>query len=182
MNDLIQSLPSPHLQRGNYSHMDGEVMDDRWSDVGDGGDEDLLQIPIPAGCQNGVSGSESRFLMAATQQKSIWEKCPLPDIIMSGGICRREGRSRGLLGPPHARAARPGLGRATYVWGLLEPPLRPVFWLRGSSGEIGFLMIFPEFLLKVAFLHRNETPEQFCWKQCQSVLVVFKTHKLEEKQ
>jgi hypothetical protein len=23
MNNLIQSLPSPHLQRGNYSHMDG---------------------------------------------------------------------------------------------------------------------------------------------------------------
>jgi hypothetical protein len=35
------------------------------------GDEDLLQIPVPAGCQNGVSGSESRFLMAAVQRKSI---------------------------------------------------------------------------------------------------------------
>jgi hypothetical protein len=40
-------------------------MDGQWSDVGDGGDEDLLQIPIPAGYQNGVSGSESRFLMVA---------------------------------------------------------------------------------------------------------------------
>jgi hypothetical protein len=29
-------------------------MDGRWSDVGDDGDEDLLQIPVPAGCQNGV--------------------------------------------------------------------------------------------------------------------------------
>jgi hypothetical protein len=151
MNDLIQFLPSPHLQRGNYSHMDGEVMDGWWSDVGDDGDENLLQIPVPAGCQNGVSGSKLRFLMAAAQRKSIWEKRRLPDIIMSGGICRREGRSRGLLGRPHARAARPGLGRTTYVWGALEPPLRPVFWLRGSSGEIGFLMIFPKFLLKVDF-------------------------------
>jgi hypothetical protein len=115
MNDLIQSLPSPHLQRENYSHMDRGVMDGRWSDVGDGGDEDLLQIPIPAGCQNRVSGSESRFFMAATQRKSIWEKHRLPDIIISGGICRREERLRGLLGPPHARAARPGLGRATCV-------------------------------------------------------------------
>jgi hypothetical protein len=51
--------------------MDGEVMDGRWSDVGDDGDEDLLQIPIPAGCQNGVSDSKSRFLMAAVQRKSI---------------------------------------------------------------------------------------------------------------
>jgi hypothetical protein len=116
------------------------------------------------------------------QRKSIWEKRCLPNIIMSGGIFRREGRSRGLLGPPHARVARPGLGHATCVWGPLEPSLHPVFWLRGSSGEIGFLMIFPEFLLKVGFLHKNKTPEQFCWKQCQSVLVVFKTHKLEKKQ
>jgi hypothetical protein len=45
--------------------MDGGVMDGRWRDVGDDGDEDLLQIPILAGCQNGVSGSESRILMVA---------------------------------------------------------------------------------------------------------------------
>jgi hypothetical protein len=90
-------------------------MDGRWSDVGGDGDEDLLQIPVPVVCQNGVSGSELRFLMASAQRKSIWEKRRLPDIILSGGICRREGRSRGLLGPSHARVARPGLGRATYV-------------------------------------------------------------------
>jgi hypothetical protein len=54
--------------------MDGVVMDGRWSDVGDDGDEDLLQIPVSAGCQNGVSGSESWFLMAAAQRKSIWKK------------------------------------------------------------------------------------------------------------
>jgi hypothetical protein len=162
MNNLIQSLPSPHLQRGNYSHMDGGVMDGQWSDVGDDGDEDLLQISVPTTCQNGVSGSESRFLMAAAQRKSIWEKRRLPDIIESGGIRRRKERSRGRPRSPHARWARPGLGRAPCVCGALEPPLRLVFWLRGSSGEIGFLMIFPEFLLKVGFLHKNETPEQFC--------------------
>jgi hypothetical protein len=90
-------------------------MDGRWSDVGDGGDGDLLQIPVPAGYQNGVSSSESWFLMAAAQRKSIWEKCRLPDIKSSEGICRREGRPRGRLGPPHARVVRPGLGRATSV-------------------------------------------------------------------
>ena len=47
MNNLIQSLPSPHLQRGNYSHMDGGVMDGRWRSVGGDGDEDLLRIPRP---------------------------------------------------------------------------------------------------------------------------------------
>jgi hypothetical protein len=68
--------------------MDGGVMDGRWSDVGDDGDEDLLQIPVPAGCQNRVSGSESRFLMVAVQRKSIWEKCCLPDIMSPEGIYR----------------------------------------------------------------------------------------------
>jgi hypothetical protein len=47
--------------------MDGGVMDGQWRSVDDDGDEDLLQIPIPAGCQNVVSGSESRFLMAVVQ-------------------------------------------------------------------------------------------------------------------
>jgi hypothetical protein len=162
MNNLIQSLPSPHLQRGNYSHMDGGVMDGRWRDVGDDVDEDLLQIPVPAGCQNGVSGSKSRFLMVAAQRKSFWEKHRLPDIIRSRGICRRKERSRRRPSHSHTRWARPGLGRAPCVCGGLMPPLRLIFWLHGSSGEIGFLPIFPEFLLKVGFLHKNETPEQFC--------------------
>jgi hypothetical protein len=92
------------------------------------------------------------------------KKRHLPDLKSSGGICRREGRPSGCLEPPHTGVARRGLGRATYVWRPLEPPLRLVFWLRGSSGEIGFFMIFPKFLLEVEFLHKNETPEQFCWK------------------
>jgi hypothetical protein len=53
--------------------------------------------------------------MVAVQRKSIWEKRRLPDLKSSGGIYRREGRPRGVLGPPHARVARPGLGRATSV-------------------------------------------------------------------
>jgi hypothetical protein len=40
-------------------------------------------------------------------------------------------------------------------------PLRLSFWLRGSSGKIEFLQYFPGFFLKVGFLHKNETPEQF---------------------
>ena len=43
------------LQRGNYSHMDGGIMDGWWRGVGDG--DDLLRFPVPVGCQNGVSGS-----------------------------------------------------------------------------------------------------------------------------
>jgi hypothetical protein len=100
--------------------------------------------------------------MAAAQRKSFWEKHRLPDIFRSRGICRRKERSRRRPSRTHTRWARPGLGCAPCVCGGLVPPLRLVFWLHGSSGEIGFLMIFPEFLLKFGFLHKNETPEQFC--------------------
>jgi hypothetical protein len=55
-------------------------MDGWWRDVGDDGDKDLLQIPVPAGCHNGVSGSESWFLMVAAQRKSIWEKRRTPAV------------------------------------------------------------------------------------------------------
>jgi hypothetical protein len=106
---MISSNPyHPLTYSGGITHTwMGGVMDGRWRSIGDGGDEDLLQIPVPAGCQNGVSGSESRFLMAA-QRKSIWEKDCLPDIMSSEGICRWEGRPRGWLGPPHARVRRQG--------------------------------------------------------------------------
>jgi hypothetical protein len=144
--------------------MDGGIMDGWWRDVSDD-DEDLFQIPVPAGCHNGVSGSESRFLMVAAQRNSIWEKRRTADSFMSGGICRRKKGSRRRLGWPHHTLARPGLGCATWWCGGLPAPLRLVFWLRGSSGKIGFLQYFLGFLLKVGFLHKNKTPGQFCWKQ-----------------
>jgi hypothetical protein len=78
MNDLIQSLPSPSTYNGNYSHMDGGIMDGWWRDVGDDDGDDLLQIPVLAGCQNGVSGSKSRFLVVAAQRNSILEKRQTP--------------------------------------------------------------------------------------------------------
>jgi hypothetical protein len=144
--------------------MDGGVMDGWWRDVGDD-DKDLLQIPVPIGCQNGVSGSKSRFLMVAVQRKSIWEKRRIPDSFRSKGICRQKEGSRRRLGWPHHTLARPGLGRATRWCGGLPAPLRLVFWLCGSSGKIEFLQYFPGFFLKVGFLHKNKTPGQFCWKQ-----------------
>jgi hypothetical protein len=157
-------------------------MDGWWRDVDDDGDEDLLQIPIPTGCQNGVSGSELWFLMVAAQRKSIWEKCRTSAIFRSEGICRRKEGSRRWPRQPHHRWARPGLGRVPLVVSPGHSPLCLSFSLRGSSGKIEFLQYFLGFFLKVRFLHKNETPEQFCWKQRYSVLVVFKTHKLEEKQ
>jgi hypothetical protein len=144
--------------------MDGGVMDGWWRDIGDAGDEDLLQIPIPVGCQNGVSGSESRFLMAVVQRNSIWEKCRTPVPFRSEGICRRKEGSRRWLSWPHHRWAWPGLGHAPWWWAQLLASLRLLFWLHGSSGKIVFLQYFPGFFLKVRFLHKNKTPGQFCWK------------------
>jgi hypothetical protein len=137
-------------------------MDGSWRDVGDDDDEDLLQIPILSRCQNGVSGFESRFLMVAVQRNSIWEKRQTPDSFRLKGICRWKEGSRRRLGWPHHTLARPGLGRTTRWCGALLAPLRLVFWLRGSSSKIGFLQYFPGFFLKVGFLHKNETPGQFC--------------------
>jgi hypothetical protein len=144
--------------------MDGGIMDGWWRDVGDD-DEDLLQIPVPAGCKNEVSGSESRFLMVAAQRNSIWEKRRTPNVFRSEGICRRKEGSRRWPRRPHHPLAWPGFGRATGWCGALLAPLRLVFWLRGSSGKIGFLQYFSGFFLKVEFLHKNKTPGQFCWKQ-----------------
>jgi hypothetical protein len=148
MNDLIQSLPSPSAYSGNYSHMDGGIMDGWWRYVGDDDGDDLLQIPVPAGCQNGVSGSESWFLVVAAQRNSVWGKHRTPNVFRSEGICR------------------PSLARATWWCEPLVAPLCLVFWLRVSSGKIGTLRYFSGFFRKVGFLHTKKTPWQFCWKQC----------------
>ena len=41
--------------------MDGGNMDGRWRGVGGDDGDDLLQFPVPAGCQNGVSDPEIEF-------------------------------------------------------------------------------------------------------------------------
>jgi hypothetical protein len=91
------------------------------------------------------------------QRNSMWEKHRTPNIFRSEGICRRKEGSRRWLGRPHHPLARPGLGRATLWCGALLAPLRLVFWLRGSSGKIGFLQDFRGFFLKVGFLHKDKT-------------------------
>jgi hypothetical protein len=71
MNELIQSLPPPSAYKGDYSHMDGRIMDGWWRGISDNDGNDLLQFPIPVGCQNGVSGSELGFLVVAAQRNSL---------------------------------------------------------------------------------------------------------------
>jgi hypothetical protein len=155
MNDLIQYLPSPSAYSGNDSHMDREIMDGWRRGVGDDDGDGLLQIPIPAGCQNGVSGSESRFLVVAAQRDSIWEKRRTPDVFRSEGIYRRKEGSRRWLGWPHHPLARPGLACATRWCEPLVAPLCLVFWLHESSGKIGVFRYFLGFFPKVEFLHKK---------------------------
>jgi hypothetical protein len=104
--------------------------------------------------------------MVAVQRNSIWEKRWTSDIFRSEGICRRKEGSRRRLGRPHHPLAQPGLACATRWCGALLAHLRLVLWLLVSSGKIGILQYFPEFFLKVGFLHKNKTPGQFWWKQC----------------
>src|SRR3954463_8954038 len=61
MNNLIQSLSSPHLQQGNYSHMDGGIMDGWWRGVGGDGGDDLLRFPIRQGARTETSDPDFRF-------------------------------------------------------------------------------------------------------------------------
>jgi hypothetical protein len=104
-------------------------------------------------------------VMVAAQRNSIWEKHWTPAPFRLEGICRRKDGPRQWPRWPHHRWARPGLGRGPWWWAWLPAPLCLVFWLCGSSGKIGILQYFLEFFLKVGFLHKNKTPEQFCWKQ-----------------
>ena len=102
----------------------------------------LSKFPIPAGCQNGVSGSESRFLVVAAQRNSSLEIIEPPCVFRSEGICRRKKRSRQSPRRPHPLLAQPGLARTTKGCGPLMDPLCPVFWLYESSGKIGVLQYF----------------------------------------
>jgi hypothetical protein len=87
-----------------------------------------------------------------------------PWFLGSGTLCRQKEGSRRWSRQPHHPLARPALARAARWWGPLMDRLRLVFWLHESSGKIGVLRYFLGIFLKVGFLHKNETSEQFCWK------------------
>jgi hypothetical protein len=73
---------------------------------------------------------------------------------------RRES-SRRWLRRPHHPLAWPRVAHMARWCGPLVAHLRLVFWIRKSSGKIGVLRYFLGIFLKVGFLHKNETPEQF---------------------
>ena len=67
----------------------------------------LPKFPVPARCQNGVSGSKSQLLVVAAQRNSFWKNDERPSVSVSEAIYRRKRRPRGCLGRsvhPLARA------------------------------------------------------------------------------
>jgi hypothetical protein len=182
MNDLIQSLPSLSPTVG-ITHI---WMEESWKVDGE---TSVMMMTMISSKSPSRQGARIEFLVP--NHGFWWWRCSgtlsgksTEPPMFSGQRIYVGGRggSRGWLGRPHHPLARPGLARATRWCGALLAPPRLVLWLHVSSGKIGILQYFLGFFLKVGFLHKNKTPGQFCWKQCQSVLVVFKTHKLEEKQ
>src|SRR4051812_18539945 len=110
MIELIQSLQSPILERGithawmrETSVVDGDAFVMTMVMI-------LSKFPVPAGCQNGVSGSESWFLVAAAERNSFWKTIEHPSVLGRKATYRRRGRPRGCLGWLHPLQARPVVG------------------------------------------------------------------------
>ena len=60
-------------------------MDGRWRSDGDDDGDDLLQFPVPAGCQNRVSGAVSWNLVVAAERNSFWKNVDPPLVFRSRG-------------------------------------------------------------------------------------------------
>ena len=69
----------------------------------------------------------------------------LPDVFRSEAFSSPKGSAGGHTGGPHHPWARQGHTRALGACGAPVHPPRFVFWLRGSSGKIGFMELFLEF-------------------------------------
>ena len=61
-------------------------MDGRWRSDGDDDGDDLLQFPVLAGCQNGVSGAVSWNLVVAAGAELLLEKRRTPGVFRSEGF------------------------------------------------------------------------------------------------
>ena len=70
---------------GLLTHRGGN-MDGRWRSDGDDDGDDLLQFPVPAGCQNGVSGAVSWNLVVAAERNSFWKNVEPLEVFRSEGF------------------------------------------------------------------------------------------------
>ena len=134
-------------------------------------DEEALVMMMATFSSNSSSrqGARTEFLtpgrgftMTVEFRKGFVKSGYSLDVFRSRGLNSREGVARGYSRLPHHVVARPWAHRAATWCGRPLAPLRLALWLQESSGKIGTLPLFPEFFLKVDFLHKNKTPGQFC--------------------
>jgi hypothetical protein len=176
MNDLIQSLPSPSPTAG-ITHT---WMRESW--IVDGETSVMMVMKISSKSPS-RQGARTEFLVP---NRDFWWRQRSGSLsgknaespLLSGqrvyiGGRRGRGDGRGSLttggrGPgqavsPQVGAARPGPRPLVVSPGHCPPSsllLAPwVFW------QNRIFAYFSGFFLKVGFLHKNKTPEQFCWKQ-----------------
>ena len=145
MIELIQSLPFPlptagitHSWMGEIWMVDGEALVMTMTMI-------LPKFPVPAGCQNGVSGSESWFLVAAAERNSFWKTIDPPEFLGQKATHRHGGRPRSFLGWPNLPQAR---GQWARVWGGSGPPGLPSVSPSGSVDllvKYNFWHIFQDF-------------------------------------
>jgi hypothetical protein len=105
------------------------------------------------------------FLVVAVQRNSLWKNVEPPSVFRLEALYMWKEGSRRWPKRPHHPEARSRVACTAKWCGPLVARLCLIFWLCESSGKIGILRYFLGIFLKVGFLHKNETPEQFCWKQ-----------------
>jgi hypothetical protein len=161
MNDLIQSLPSLSPTAGITHTLMGEswMVDEEMS---------VMMMVMISSKSPSRQGARMEFLVPNCgfwwwrRNGTLSGKNAEPPIL-SGQKAYVGGR----------RGRDDGRGGLTTPWRCLVWPTPPgvwaprgplclVFWLRGSSGKIGFLQYFLGFFLKIGFQHKNKTPRQFC--------------------
>jgi hypothetical protein len=133
------------------------------------GEASVMMMAIISSNSSSRQGAKTEFLVP--NRGFWWWRCSgtlsektsnPPWFLGSGTLCRRKEGSRRRPRRPHHPLARPALARAARWCGPLVAHLCLVFWLCESSGKIGVLPYFVGIFLKVGFLHKNKTPEQFC--------------------
>ena len=118
----------------------------------------LSKFPVPARCQNGVSGSESWFLVAAAEWNSFWKLLNPPQFLGRKQLIGAEGGRGAAWGghtPPDAGSGGPAPGVGLGPLGLLS--VSPSGYVDLLVKNI-FLAYFPGFFLIVDFMHKNKTP------------------------
>jgi hypothetical protein len=162
MNDLIQSLPSLQPIVGiTYTWMGESWMVD--------GEASVMMIAMISSNFPSWQGVRTEFLVP---NWGFWwwrrsgtlsgKTSKPPSIFRLGALCMWKEGSRRWLRWPHHPQVWPRVAHMARWCGPLVARLRIIFWLRESSSKIGILRYFLGIFLKVGFLHKNETPEQFC--------------------